>query len=168
MIGLPELIGLCEMLEQPLPAGVQGRSLWPLLRGQPYARDQFRSVYAELGFGGLYYGEHERPPLHFPYDGPSFDELNSVTQSGTLKMLRQGQWKLLYDLLGQGELYDLARDPYELDNRFADPAYRDLRCGLVEELLRWTIRTEDDLPGGRYRTKQVARNWQAAAAWEDP
>lgn len=152
---------LCEAVGAPIPYGVQGRSLWPLLTGRDYPREEFRSSYAELGFGGLPYGSDERPPLHYPYDGPTFDELNSVTQSGNLKMVRMGQWKLLFDLLGHGELYDLEADPGELHNVIDDPAYRDPRLTVTEELLRWTIRTEDDLPGARYIPKRGDHNWQA-------
>lgn len=46
---------LCEAAGAPLPNGVQGRSLWPLLTGQPYPEDEFASAYAEHGFGGLHY-----------------------------------------------------------------------------------------------------------------
>ena len=152
---------ICEAIGAPVPHGVQGRSLWPILTGAPFPAAEFRSAYAELGIGGLHYGPDERPPLHFPYSGPSFDELNSVTQSGNLKMVRQGDWKLIFDAEGHGELYNLADDPGELRDRFADPACRDVRLSLAEELLRWTIRTEDDLPGGRYLPKRAARNWYA-------
>ncbi len=152
---------LCEAMGAPIPYGVQGRSLWPMLTGQDYPREEFRSVYAELGFGGMHYAEDDDPPLHFAKDGPTFDELNSVTQSGNLKMVRKGNWKLLYDMMGHGELYDLERDPAELTDRFADPACREVRLELVEELLTWTIRTEDDLPGGRYIPKRADRNWHA-------
>jgi arylsulfatase A-like enzyme len=148
---------VCEALGVAVPYGVQGRSLWPLLTGGEVSGDEFRSIYAEVGFGGLPYGEEERPELHFPYEGARFDELNSVTQSGNLKMVRMGRWKLLFDRLGRGELYDLEADPAELEDRFEDPACREVRQQLVEELLAWTIRTEDDLPGGRYRPKGSAQ-----------
>ena len=52
---------LCEALGVEMPYGVQGRSLWPLLMGQEYPQDEFRSVYAEVGFGGLHYREGSRP-----------------------------------------------------------------------------------------------------------
>jgi arylsulfatase A-like enzyme len=153
---------LCEAVGAEVPYGVQGRSLWPMLTGRDHSKEEFRSVYAEVGFGGLPYGEDERPSLHFPYEGPTFDELNSVTQSGNLKMVRKGRWKLLYDSMGNGELYDLERDPAELNDRFDDPKCRETRLEMAEELLRWTIRTEDDLPGGKYVPKRVARNWRGS------
>ncbi len=152
---------LCEAVGADPPYEVQGRSLWPLLTGGAVPPEEFRSVYAEVGFGGLDYTADERPPLHFPYDGPTFDELNSVTQSGNLKMVRLGRWKLTFDARGRGELYDLEADPGELRDLFDDPGHREARLALVEELLRWTIRTEDDLPGGRYTPKRAGRNRQA-------
>jgi arylsulfatase A-like enzyme len=152
---------LGEALGLEVPYGVQGRSLWPLLTGGAYSAAEFRSAYVELGYGGLHYGEHERPPLHFSYDGPRFDELNTVTQSGTVKGVRQGRWKLTYDMLGNGELYDLEEDPAELVDLFADPAHAAVRHALAEELLRWTIRAEDDLPLADYQPKRAERNWYA-------
>ncbi|MGH3656941.1 MAG: sulfatase family protein, partial [Micromonosporaceae bacterium] len=130
---------VCELVGVDIPYGVQGRSLAPLLAGADYPAEEFASMYAEHGFGGLPYGPDERPELHFPYHGRTFDELNSVTQSGTTRMLRRENWKLLYDSTGRGELYDLATDPGELDNRFGDPGLVDVRADLVEELLRWTV-----------------------------
>jgi hypothetical protein len=107
----------------------------------------------------LHYTVDEHPPLHFPYDGPSFDELNSVTQSGNLKMVRMGNWKLLFDSQGNGEMYDLASDPAELNNLFEHADHAAMQLSLTTELLQWTIRTEDDLPGGRYTRKIPAHNW---------
>jgi len=78
------------------------------------------------------------------------------------KMVRRGNWKLTFDMQGRGELYNLARDPGELRDLIDDPSCREVRLALVEELLRWTIRTEDDLPGGRYLPKRAERNWYAA------
>jgi arylsulfatase A-like enzyme len=154
---------LCEALGLETPYGVQGRSLWPLLTSQkgaaPPTGGEFRSAYVELGYGGLHYGEHEHPELHFPYGAPRFDELNTVTQSGTVKALRMGRWKLTFDMLGYGQLFDLEEDPAELHNRFQDLAYRTVRQDLVEELLRWTVRAEDDLPLASYVPKRAPRGW---------
>ena len=152
---------LCTAVGAEIPYGVQGRSLWPLLTGQPYPKEEFLSVYCELGFGGWPYGEHERPKLHFSC-GDEYDELNSVTQSGNLKMIRKGDWKLLYDVIGSGELYNIVEDPAELRNVYGDPDYGEIKMELLEELLCWTIRTEDDLPRGKYVPKEAPNNWHRA------
>lgn len=157
---------LCDMLDIPIPDGVQGRSLWPLLSGAPFPEAEFHSVYAELGIGGLHYTVEERPQLHFPYEGIQFDELNSVTQSGNLKMVRMGDWKLTLDSQGNGEMYDLSTDPAELTNLFGTPEHQDHQLVLTSELLQWSIRTEDDLPGGRYVRKRADRNWYATSTAE--
>lgn len=158
---------LCEAVSAPTPRGVQGRSLWPLLRHESYPAAEFESIYSEVGFGGLNYSAGDRidPEWgHFPSPPgaiPTFDELNPVTQSGNLKMIRQGDWKLTFDMMGNAELYNIARDPYELKNRYSDPAAAVIRAGLTEQLLRWVIRTQDDLPQGAYPAKWAARNWYA-------
>jgi len=157
---------LCEAIGAEIPYGVQGRSLWPLLTGTDYPKEEFASIYAELGFGGWPYGEDDRPELHFPYEGPVFDELNSVTQSGNLKMVRKGPWKLLYEVTGRGRLYNVEEDPAELNDLYDDAGHTQIRHELMEELLRWTIRTEDDLPTARYIPKRVPRNWHAAMVEE--
>ena len=97
-----------------------------------------------------------------------FDELDPVTQSGNLKMVRKGDWKLLFDMMGHGELYHLPSDPYELKNVFQEPANAEIRDQLLQELLKWTIRTQDDLPIAAYKTKWPKRNWYASYAGGGP
>ncbi len=158
---------LCEALGAGLPRGAQGRSLWPLLQGQDYPREEFQSIYAEVGFGGLNYDSTDKLDFgHASISGPpgavpSFDELNSYTQSGYMKMVRMGDWKLAFDVMGNGELYNLASDPHELRNLFGDTSVAAEQGRLLVELLRWTIRTQDNLPTSRYQAKWAERNWYA-------
>ena len=154
---------VCEAVGAEIPFGTQGRSLWPMLTGEAYPAAEFESIYAELGFGGLPYAADERPPLHFPYEGRRFDELNAVTMSGQVKMLRRGDWKLLYHSTGRAELYDLDADPAELENRWEDPRCSEIRARLTEDLLRWTILTDDDLPRAAYAPKTAPHNWRWTA-----
>jgi hypothetical protein len=130
-----------------------------MLTGAPYPEAEFASVYAELGIGSLPYGPDERPPLHFPYDGPVIDELNSVTQSGNLKMVRKGNWKLLFDVMGNGQLYDLHADPGELDNLYNQPVHAAVQMDMLQTLLAWCIRTEDSLPLAKYLPKVAPHGW---------
>lgn len=44
---------ICESVCAAIPAGVQGRSLWPLLRGDSYLEAEFEGVSAEFADGGF-------------------------------------------------------------------------------------------------------------------
>lgn len=154
---------LCEATGAEIPFGVQGRSLWPMLTGAPWPAREFDSIYAELGIGGPGYPQDARPELHFPYPGPVIDELNAVTQSGNLKMARAGEWKILMDEAGRGELYHLASDPGELDNLYDRPEHLTKQAQMLQLLLSWSIRTEDNLPKIKYLPHSVPHGWLWAA-----
>jgi arylsulfatase A-like enzyme len=142
---------ICDMLDVAIPDGVQGRSLWPLLTGKKYPKEEFESMIVQQGFGGLHFTDLKE---YDPYtqDGTlskgktEFDELNTWTQSGTMRMVRKGDWKLVYDMQGKGELYNLVKDPAEVKNLFADKNYSGKRMELLQDMLTWELRTQDPLP----------------------
>lgn len=169
---------LCEAMGAPIPHGVQGRSIWPLLQGKPYPEEELRSIYSTSGLGGLYYTAKDHIPYFFPdgersrsaprahHEGYGFDELNKVTQSGLQKMVRMGDWKLIFDMMGYGQLYHLPSDPGELHNLFDRSQYAQEQAKLMCELCMWSIRNEDSLPTGpqsvKYQTKWSRKhNWYA-------
>ena len=94
-----------------VPAHVQGRSLVPVLRGRTPADwpDAAFSVYNGQQFG-LY----------------------------VQRLVRTERWAYVWNMTDTDELYDLAADPWQLDNRVADPtcadALRDLRHRLLAHL----------------------------------
>ena len=160
----------CETMGAEIPRGVQGRSLWPLLRGENFPPEEFRSIYSGVGLGGLYYEDTDNIPTsisHDPKRAGSWDELNKVTQSGNQKMVRMGDWKLVYDMMGYGQLYNLQKDACELNNLFGKPEYAQPQNQLMAELAMWTIRAQDSLPtgpqNGKYQTK-----WPAQHNWYTP
>lgn len=160
---------LCEVIGADIPQGVQGRSLWPLLQNESYPHEEFRSIVAGVGVGGLYYDDSDKVPTnisHDPLRTESWDELNKVTQSGNQKMVRMREWKLVYDMMGYGQLYNLRQDPCEMSNLFGDSRYEKVQAELMAELAMWVIRLEDSLPtgpqNGKYQTKwPKAHNWYA-------
>jgi arylsulfatase A-like enzyme len=158
---------MCEAMGAEIPQGAQGRSLWPLLQGQTFPREEFRSIYSGVGLGGLYYEDDDKIPTSISHDATrlgSWDELNKVTQSGKQKMVRMEDWKLVFDMMGYGQLYNLRHDPCELTNLFNKPQHAEVQARLMAELAMWTIRTQDDLPtgpqNGKYQTKwSTQHNW---------
>jgi arylsulfatase A-like enzyme len=174
---------VCDLLDEELPEGVQGRSLLPMLTGNDYPKSDFQSIFAEYGFGGLPWTDAGQDGFTWDQtfiktpetplrkadmsdckptrsDGRvTFDELNSVTLSGSVKMVRKGDWKLVYNFMGNHELYHLAEDPFELTNRIDDHTVRGIREDLKMELIHWLVRTEDQLPFDRYSMQRVPGNY---------
>jgi arylsulfatase A-like enzyme len=145
---------LCHAIGLPLPVGVQGRSLWPLLTGSDYPKEEFASVYAEHGFGGLHYTADDKldPKREGAINNAvSYDELNSWSQSGTMRMLRKGDWKIVFDMQGRGQLYNLIKDPVELKNLYDDQEFAEIKQQMLADLMAWTLRVQDPLPLPRSR-----------------
>ena len=154
---------ICDLIHAPMSAGVQGRSLAPILLGEDYPQADFGSAYVEQGFGGLHYtAEDDFDPLD---DGLTpnlaFDELNAWSQSGTMRMVRRGDWKLVFDMQGSGQLYNLAEDPFEMNNLYDARYPSEIQSELLAEMLVWTLRLQDPLPlpRRRYKMKSDPRNY---------
>ena len=160
---------LCDMIGVNIPEGIQGKSLWPLLNGKDYPENEFNSAYAELGYGGLYViykGAIKDKPMSRMYskDGVrrgSYNGANSWTQSGTMRMVRKGDWKLIFDMMGQGQLYNLVNDPAELNNVYGKENYAKIQQKLITELLTWVLRAQDPipLPEKKYNYNQHPNNF---------
>jgi len=156
---------ICEVMGGDIPAGVQGRSLWPLLQGKAYPEKEFESILVQDGYGGMYYTREDG--VDFKEEGAIgkkgffFDELNTWTQSGSMRMIRKGDWKLVYDMDGNGQLYHMKEDPSELNNLFGNAGYKKIRNEMIESLLRWEVSIADPLPlpRQRYRFKRNEHNY---------
>ncbi|MGH7476267.1 MAG: sulfatase family protein [Longimicrobiales bacterium] len=108
----------------PVPAGMQGRSLVPLLQGRTPV--DWRDA--------IYYQYFEYPDWHMVR-----------RQYG----VRTQRYKLVhYYEVNEWELFDLARDPHELHSLSADPGYADVVAALKQRLsqLRAEFRVPDDDP----------------------
>lgn len=73
-------------------------------------------------------------------------QIEDATAHARAVMIRTLGHKLVLRTSGGDELYDLALDPHELDNRIADPALAEVRAALSDRLLRWLIETSDITP----------------------
>jgi len=138
---------LLELAGIPRPYGLQGRSLAPFLQGDPsYTPREF--VIIESGEQGEPMKESDITvrPEH------PFDERYFVWCAyreawlGRGKSIRTHDWKLNVYTNGDGELYDLQRDPDELHNLFHESEYESIRTALERQLLVWVMEHQDRLP----------------------
>jgi arylsulfatase A-like enzyme len=112
---------LLDLAGLPVPSEMQGRSFAPILEGKP-PPDWRESFYYRY----YHYPQHHRVQPHYG--------------------VRTETHKLIYfNKLGEWELYDLVKDPEELKNVAADPAYAEAVTRLRAELerLRKELRDED-------------------------
>lgn len=145
----------CEKMGMEIPQGVQGRSLTEMLAGRNYPIEEFSSIISEAGFGGQYITKEDRTDYikegSMRKNGLFFDELNTWSQSGTISMVRKGDWKLVMDMHGKGELYNMKKDPSEMDNLFGSKKYLEKKAEMMQELLKWEIGLNDPIPVPRHR-----------------
>ncbi len=100
--------------------------------------------------GGRLCGETQAmEPLHGP-ESPYWPRISTQHESdiahGKGCMIRMGELKYVMRLYGQDELYDLSKDPDELQNCIGDPAYAAQTACMKEKLLRHYMETADFVP----------------------
>ncbi|HET7559002.1 MAG TPA: sulfatase-like hydrolase/transferase [Limnochordia bacterium] len=61
------------------------------------------------------------------------------------RMVRESRLKYVWNAVAEDELYDLASDPHELENRAADPAYASDLARLRRRTVEWMQETGDRL-----------------------
>jgi arylsulfatase A-like enzyme len=117
-----------ELLGLPIPPGVQGKSLLPLLSGQCLPH-QFRSgVYCE------YYNSN--PAGTSPLRRPSYA---TMWRTRTHKIV-------VYHGQELGELYDLSQDPNEFVNLWDNPGHAAVKQDLLKQCFDASVFTMDPLP----------------------
>lgn len=102
-----------DIADSKIPAGMQGRSLSPLLRGQTPAdwRKTHYYHYYEAGHHGV--------PLHYG------------VSDGRFKLIRFPDAQL-----DTWEFFDLKTDPREMRSRYGDPQYAQIVSEMQQELTR--------------------------------
>lgn len=125
--GMVELTDLAptflEAAGLPAARSMQGRSIWPALKGEADLNDLREDVYSE------YYNAN---PGH---------------RERWLNMLRTPTHKMIVcHGTGEGELYDLEADPQELNNLWEDDSCQTLKMDLLLRLSARISFTADPLP----------------------
>lgn len=120
---------LLELLDEPVPERIQGRSLLPPLSGEAPAGAVRNGVYSE------YYNSN--PAATSPQQVPVY-----------ATMWRTHEHKVVvYHGEETGELYDLRRDPDEFVNLWHDPAHADIRFAMVRACFDARAFAMDPMPG---------------------
>ncbi len=145
---LVELVDLCETVCDM--CGVQteyvqfGKSLLPTLAGNETHKD---AVFSE---GGRIHGETWAMEKGHKPASPYWPRLSTQESEGPehtkAVMCRMGNIKYVYRLYEKDELYDLDKDPLELDNRVDDPQYADILTNMKLRMLQFMVETGDIVP----------------------
>jgi arylsulfatase A-like enzyme len=112
------------------------------------------AVFAEYGAGGSYTRMSDLskvPPEELAPQGvrlfPGLPLLQPIEGEGRLSMVRTHRWKYVYDPGDPlDELYDLAIDPWELENVARHPDKHHIVQQMRRLLLDWSITTADGKP----------------------
>ena len=110
---------LCEAIGAEIPFGSQGRSLWPMLTGREYPRNEFESIYSEVGFGGLNYGPEDTIPPEFGRGRQDVNaDLRRVEPSDPERKLEDGaHGRLETGVRHDGQRRNLQRRPRSVRTR---------------------------------------------------
>ena len=133
---------LLDLMDQPIPGHLQGRSLGPRVR-QDGAQAPDRDVFVEW--------QGPLPMSHLPeaLKGVVSEEEAAASFADPVRcMVGPDGWKFSCSPLGEHELYDLDRDPIETRNLARDPRYRSIVRDLLQRILRWQEETGDTVDLG--------------------
>ncbi len=139
---------LLEVVGLPVPSNLQGRSFRPLLDGEAY--EPRREVFTELT-----YHDHYDPRRAIRTETHKL-----IADFSTCRafMDPSQRWRPLSDPVSPVnqamsytdylEVYDLTRDPWELENVSEKPEYQAIKRKLAARLFAWMKETDDPLLQG--------------------
>lgn len=138
---------LLDALGIQSPHALQGRSVWPLLRGDSY--EPRSEVFAEKTFHTYYEPmrairtDHHKLIVNFEVS-TRVDVPSDIRESPIYPLML----KQFDDVRPPVELYDLAVDRWEQRNLAGSPEYTSIEIELRQRLLEWMRSTDDPLLDG--------------------
>lgn len=123
---------ILDLADVQIPENIQGRSFLPLLKGKeiPWRHEVFYEYYWEWAF----------------------------PQTPTMFAVRTDRYKYIYNwgVWDINELYDLQKDPYEMNNLIRDPEYQDVAKQLKKQMWDWLEETKGmSIPLKRVNGKRI-------------
>ncbi|MBS1857382.1 MAG: sulfatase-like hydrolase/transferase [Acidobacteria bacterium] len=127
------------------------RSLLPQLRGEP--GDLKRAAFCEGGYNinerQLFEPDlpkEDAAQIYYPKQHLQNEHPETITRATGI---RTPEYRLVHRPDGISELYDLKKDPRELNNVYPDRSYAAARESLHGQILDWYVRTADVAPKKR-------------------
>ncbi|WP_254862325.1 sulfatase family protein [Halovivax gelatinilyticus] len=139
---------ILDLVDVPVPDGVNGRSIAPLLTGDSY--DPRDEIFAEMTWHDMYNPTRAIRTDRYKYIR-NFWHLPKVYLTRDIFASEAGrEVRETYNVPPRRyeELYDLREGPTEHDNVANEPRYRDKRDELAARLHEWMVETNDPLLDG--------------------
>jgi N-sulfoglucosamine sulfohydrolase len=149
---------MLEIAALPLPPGLDGRSIVPILRGERQENRDFVVTEYNENSGGNRHPMRSIVTKDFAYifnPWSNGERMMATATKGTvsyrrLQALARTDPKVaerlkLFDRRVPEEMYNYATDPDALDNLIAKPEFRAERERLVKQLEAWMVQTKDPM-----------------------
>jgi arylsulfatase A-like enzyme len=127
---------LLDLLEQPIPAGLHGRSRAGRVAGQ--ARPAGEDAVVEWN-GGSGHQKHKSWKYTQPHPEVDWSQVQGPRRS----LIAPDGYKLNLSASDTNELYDLNADPHETRNLFAAPEQQSRIAAMTSRLQAWQTRVND-------------------------
>jgi N-sulfoglucosamine sulfohydrolase len=148
---------LCDLVEIPHPAWLQGRSFLPVVRGD--VQEINDAVFAEVNYHASYEPKRAVRTKKWKYirhfDGRLHPVLPNCDDGLSKTYWLENGWA--QQPIAREELYDLTFDPNERNNLVGDPFHRDALAEMQTRLDTWMHATDDPLLQGPVKAPAGAR-----------
>jgi arylsulfatase A-like enzyme len=148
---------LCDLVNLPKPAGLQGVSLLPLLKGE--WKSVRHEIFAENSFHVSYEPkrcirtERYKYIRNYSAYGRSMPANTDDCPDKTAR-IESGYYNRAVEL---EQLFDLHNDPFERVNLVSDRAFTEIRFDIARRLFLWMKKTGDPLLEGVMRPPDGAK-----------
>ena len=121
---------MLELAGVKTPAYMQGKSFAAALCGEPKPKNWRKATYYRYW---MHMAHSHNNPAHF---GLRTERYKLIFFYGCDNVRRNGKNRYFRDTPAAWEFYDLEKDPREMRNQYANPAYRQIIQGLKTDLKR--------------------------------
>lgn len=135
---------LLDLLDQPIPDHLQGKSLKPFITGNEDTIEDDVIIEWNGPNNGILGESPEDIQIPKAFENKiTKEELVAALTDPVRTIVTANNWKFNCSPLGEHELYNLDEDPGEINNLFGNPEYDSLIQDLVQRIKDWQKRTGD-------------------------